>query len=100
MKGEPNGWQDTPRVRLEVRETREGVRSGAPRKISLMARTRYKTFYLNGPESALIPEPAKDIPNGRVVDNSTQGGSASFGITFDEDTELTGYMKVKLWVSC
>jgi hypothetical protein len=28
-----------------------------------------------------------------------QGGDASFGITFDEDTELTGYMKVKLWVS-
>ena len=99
LKGEPNGWQDTPRVRLEVRETREEYEVRFEKEFPL-ARTRYKKLYLNGPESALIPEPAKDIPNGRVVYNSTQGGSASFGITFDEDTELTGYMKVKLWVSC
>jgi len=64
------------------------------------ARTRYEKLYLNGPDGALIPKPVKDISSGKVVYHSTQGGSASFGITFDEDTELTGYMKVKLWVSC
>jgi predicted acyl esterase len=31
--------------------------------------------------------------------NSVQGGSASYGWTFDADTEVTGYSKVKLWVS-
>ena len=38
-------------------------------------------------------------PASNAAEPSTQGGLASFGITFDRDTEVTGYMKVKLWVS-
>jgi uncharacterized protein len=99
LKGEQNGWQNTPRVHLEIRETREEYAVRFEKEFPL-AHTRYEKLYLNSRDGALIPEPEKGIPNGKVVYNSTQGGSASFGITFDEDTELTGYMKVKLWVSC
>jgi len=96
LKGEQNGWQDTPRVRLEVRETREEHEVRFENEFPL-ARTQYRKLYLDGRDGSLVAEEVRD---GKAVYNSTQGGSASFGITFDADTELTGYMKVKLWVSC
>jgi len=94
LKGIENGWQDTPRVRLEVRETRDEYTVRLENEFPL-ARTQYKKLYLNAGGS-LGPQSAKKA---KIVYNSTQGGDASFGLTFDEDTELTGYMKVKLWVS-
>jgi len=94
LKGIDNGWQDTPRVRLEVRETRDEYSVRLENEFPL-ARTQYKKVYLN-PGGSLGSQPAK---NTKIIYNSTQGGDASFGLTFDEDTEMTGYMKVKLWVS-
>ena len=95
LKGLENSWRDTPRVRLEVRETRDEYTVRLENEFPL-ARTQYKKLYLDARDGSLSSQSAK---NGKVVYNSTQGGDASFGITFDEDTELTGYMKVKLWVS-
>jgi putative CocE/NonD family hydrolase len=95
LKGMENGWQDTPRVRLEVRETRDEYTVRLEKEFPL-ARTQYKKLYLNARDGSLSSQSAK---KGKVLYNSTQGGDASFGITFDEDTELTGYMKVKLCVS-
>lgn len=99
LKGEQNGWLDTPRVYIEVRETRDEYAVRFENEFPL-ARTHYKKLYLNARDGSLIPESEKGILSGKAVYKSTQGGSASFGITFDEDTELTGYMKVRLWVSC
>jgi uncharacterized protein len=95
LKAINNGWEETPRVRLEVRETRDEyvVR---PEKEWPLARTVYKKLYLDSLTNSLNPGPATE---GKIAYPSTQGGSASFGITFDEDTELTGYMKAKLWVA-
>ncbi len=95
LKGMENGWQDTPRVRLEVRETRDEYAVRYENEFPL-ARTQYKKLYLGARDGSLS---SQSVKNGKVVYNSTQGGDASFGITFNEDTELTGYMKVKLWVS-
>ena len=95
LKGVQNNWPATPRVRLEVRETREEYQVRSENEWPL-ARTQYTKFYLNAATSTLNPQPAAEA---RLTYNSTQGGQASFGITFDRDTELTGYMKVKLWVA-
>ena len=95
LKGVQNGWQDTPRIRLEVRETRDEYNVRFENEFPL-AHTQYKKLYLNARDGSLGPQSAK---NGKMIYNSTQGGDASFGITFNEDAELTGYMKVKLWVS-
>jgi len=96
LKGVENGWQDTPRVRLEVRETRDEYAVRFENEFPL-ARTQYKKLYLNAHDGSLSPDEAGK--EGKVVYNSTQGGAACFAITFGEDTELTGYMKAKLWVS-
>ena len=95
LKGEQNGWQTTPRVRLEIRETRDEYSVRFENEFPL-ARTQYRKLYLDAVDSSLKPTAGKE---GKVVYDSTQGGDASFGITFDKDTELSGYMKVKLWVS-
>jgi predicted acyl esterase len=96
LKGVEDGWQDTPRVRLEVRETRDEYAVRFENEFPL-GRTQYKKLYLNAHDGFLSPNEAGK--EGKVVYNSTQGGDACFAITFDEDTELTGYMKAKLWVS-
>ena len=95
LKGMENGWQDTPPVRLEVRETRDEYAVRFEKEFPL-ARTQYQKLYLNARDGSLSPKSAK---KGKAVYNSAQGGDASFGITFNEETELTGYMKVKLWVA-
>jgi len=95
LKGLQNGWPDTPRVRLEVRETRDEYQVRLENEFPL-SRTEYKKLYLNTRDGSLSAAPAKQ---GKISYNSTQGGSASFAITFSEDTELTGYMKLKLWVA-
>jgi predicted acyl esterase len=95
LKGIQNGWRDTPQVRLEIRDTRDEY-TVRPEKEFPLARTQYRKLYLNAEDSPLNPQPGK---TSKTVYHSTQGGSASFGVTFDEDTEVTGYMKVKLWVS-
>ncbi|MCX8021522.1 MAG: CocE/NonD family hydrolase [Syntrophorhabdaceae bacterium] len=96
LKGLNNGWPDTPRVRLEVRETRDEYTVRFEKEFPL-ARTVYQKLYLNGLDNSLITK--KPSKTTKIVYHSTQGGSTSFGITFDKDTEITGYMKVKLWVS-
>jgi predicted acyl esterase len=95
LKGINNGWEDTPRVRLEVRETRDDYQVRFEKEFPL-ARTQYRKLYLNSQNNSLTSKVPK---HRKVVYNPTQGGEASFGITFDKDTELTGYMKAKLWVS-
>jgi len=95
LKGVQNGWPDTPRVRLEVRETRDEYQVRPENEFPL-ARTQYKKLYLNTRNGSLNSAPSKQ---GKISYNSTQGGSASFAITFNEDTELTGYLKLKLWVA-
>lgn len=96
LRGIENGWEDTPRVRLEVRETRDEYQVRFENEFPL-ARTQYKKLYLDAEAHSLSFQPAKK--EGKAVYNSTQGGEASFGITFIKDTELTGYMKLKIWVS-
>jgi predicted acyl esterase len=96
LKGVENGWQDTPRVHLEIRETRDEYQVRNENEFPL-ARTQYKRLYLDAGNGSLSAKTSKN--ERKIAYHSTQGGSVSFGYTFDEDTELTGYMKVKLWVA-
>jgi predicted acyl esterase len=96
LKGEENGWKNTPRVRLEVRETRDEHQVRMESEFPL-ARTQYKKLWLDAENGSLNSQASKKEKKASY--HSTQGGAASFGFTFDEDTELTGYMKVRLWVS-
>jgi uncharacterized protein len=100
LKGFENDWLETPPVRLEVRER---FFEGEFRNENEwpLARTQYTKLYLDAANGTLSLAPIgagstlayhADRPAG-------EGARAVFRITFGEDTELTGYMKLKLWVS-
>jgi putative CocE/NonD family hydrolase len=98
LKGEPNGWETTPRVRLAVRCTRSvcDVREASAWPLPEVT---YVPLYLDAVTRRLSAEaPA----NEGVVQYDPRGGphdQASFVYHFEHATELTGSMTLSLWVS-
>jgi hypothetical protein len=60
-----------------------------------LARTEYKKLYLDAAKRSLSTTPVSGESNCHY---DARVGKATFDITFDEETELTGYMKLHLWV--
>jgi len=60
-----------------------------------LARTEYRKLYVDAENGALVREP---VAKESKTSYDANEGKATFDITFDEETELTGYMKLRLWV--
>lgn len=95
LKGIDNGFERRPSVRLEVREslTAYNVRyvDSWP-----LPETQYRPLYLNAGTNGL----AKEQPNATAsVRYASDTGKVEFTHRFSADTELSGNMKLKLWVS-
>jgi len=89
------GALDWPRVRIEVRE-RAGVGTWRDEAEWPLARTDYVPLYLDAGDGSLKAE----APGAEAVasyDPLADGG-ATFDIRFDADTEITGHMKLRLWI--
>lgn len=96
LKNINNGWEMTPRYRLEVMDAYDcDYQVNRPEKEFPLARTEYKKLYLDAANAALCPEPVAQESKVSYESNTQE---AVFDIAFDEDTELTGYMKLRLWV--
>lgn len=95
LKGIDNGFEQTPAVRLEVRETRDEyfVRYASDWPIP---GTEYKPLYLSAPDTSLVSTATDDK---KMVQYDAKTGQAVFVVKFSEDTEITGNMKLKLWVA-
>lgn len=95
LKGIDNGMEERRPVRLEIREglNKYQVRyeDGWP-----IPRTEYRKLHLDAETGTLVRNPPADVG---VVTYDSLTRSADFHITFDRDTELSGNMKLKLWVS-
>ncbi len=100
LKGIENDWMDTPRVRYEVREKfyKGHIRIANEWPIES---TRYSKYHLNGEKMSLQQVPVQNET--RLTYNAesgqTENSDLRFKFTTDEDMELTGNMKLKLWVS-
>ena len=84
LKGIRNGWEFTPKVRVDVMDAYNfDYIKNKPEKEFPIARTQYTKLYLNsdGTMGKEIPVTASEV----VYDNKT--GMASFGIKFEEETE-------------
>ena len=96
LKGHRNGWEMTPRVRIDVMD--RGDRDHAIRRPETdfpLPETEYRKLYLNAADSSLVSEaPASESE----VSYDANTGTAAFDYTFDRDTELTGYFKLRLWI--
>jgi hypothetical protein len=97
LKGIENGWEKTSRVRLSVLDPGGVDEINRPENEFPLARTEYKRLYLHGHSGTLASSPAAEEVLVRYAADDGKG-KAVFTIRFDEDTELTGYMKLRLWV--
>ena len=105
LKGVDNDVPRWSRVRLEARE-RYYVGKFRDENEWPLARTRYKRLYLDARTGSLRPTPTKtrasvwyDAPgDGTRCPAATREERAQFDYTFSEPTELTGHMKLRLWV--
>ena len=98
LKGIDNGWEQTPRVRLSVlnpggTDIVEHTEEEFP-----LARTQYRKLYLSAADSTLCTT----LPDQQAV-SEYQSDSVRHEVTYryrmEKPTELTGYMKLHLWVS-
>ncbi|MEU9348510.1 CocE/NonD family hydrolase [Streptomyces sp. NPDC048278] len=96
LKGQHNGWELTPRVRLDVQDAGEwDHRTRRREKEWPLARAQHTELFLDAATGTMSPERPGSAAS---ADYDSTAGSASFDLRFDEDTELTGYMKLRLWV--
>jgi uncharacterized protein len=96
LKGEQNGWESTPRVRLAVLDGGGQDIVNRAETSFPMDRQQITKFYLDGATGTLkAQQPASESTVRYKADDE---GRTAFTITFDRDTELSGYMNLRLWV--
>jgi len=91
-----NGWEMTSRVRIDVMDA--GVidyQVQRPENEFPLARTQYEKLYLNAKTASLLQNEVKEESSVRY---DAKEGLITFDFKFSEDTELTGYSKLRLWV--
>jgi putative CocE/NonD family hydrolase len=86
---------DRPPVRLEVRSSRDTIHSVRHENEWPLARTQYTRLYLDGHAGCLSIEKSKQAME---VMHSAKRGWTLFNYGFTEGTELSGYMKLRIWV--
>ena len=97
LKQQPSAMDGVPAVRLERR--RAGYQADVRAEPAWpVAAARPTPLYLAVPTMTLTLERPKTAGIASY-DSTARDGRASFSYTFDHDTELTGGMRLKLWVS-
>jgi predicted acyl esterase len=97
LKGDKSAKTKLMTVRLEVRKG-DDEHYAREEKSWPLESTNYKRFHLDSYEGALSEKKltVNSITQYAATDLNDQ---ATFRYTFDEDTEIVGYSKLKLWVS-
>src|SRR5699024_9254690 len=85
---------EPPRVRLEVRESRDQIVEVREEKEWPLARTRWTPLYLS-PDGQLRPDPPD---RAGCVTFRVRREAATFTYSIREETELTGPMALRLWL--
>ena len=94
LLGIRNGWEQTPRVRIEVMDRGdEDWVTDRPERDFPLPGTDYQRWYLDG--NGLRRQPSN---RESTVRYDAAVGSTVFSVTFAEDTEITGYLSARLWV--
>lgn len=96
LKGEERGVMQWPPVQIEVRESARVHPLRAEREWPL-ARTHYQPLWLDAARGTLEQSPV-DTASNVAYDPLDPAGEARFDHRFAADAELTGYMKLRLWV--
>jgi uncharacterized protein len=95
LKGVANGWDRQPRVQLNIRRPGEKFELRHENEWPL-ARTQWTRFYLDPAARALSPTP---FAAAGQIEYDALGDGLTFSMTVDRETEITGPMAAKLFVS-
>jgi len=95
LKGLDNGFDRRPAVRLEIRDSLNEYTVRYEDNWPL-SETDYRAMYLDAGTGSLSTDQPGAAAQVRYEPGS---GAAVFSYTFAEDTEVSGHMKLKLWVS-
>lgn len=96
LKDIHNGWEMTPKVRLEVMDAYDcDYQTNRPEKEFPLKRTQYTRYYLNAQDGSLNTEP---VPYEAKASYDPENEELNFDITFNEDVEITGYSFLRLFV--
>ncbi|MFJ8748762.1 CocE/NonD family hydrolase [Streptomyces sp. NPDC102441] len=97
LKGEDNGWEQTPRVRYSVLDLQGGDQVNVPADQFPPADVTLTKYYLDGRTRTLATEaPTAEAEAGYAV--AANPDVVSFVARFAGDTTLVGYPKAHLWV--
>lgn len=102
LKGIHNGWEMTPKVRLEVMDAYDcDFQINRPEKEFPLKRTQYTKLYLNAETMSMSTKLADKEVKAEYMGETAPDGfvdTLNFDMTFEEDTEITGYMKLHAWI--
>lgn len=98
LKGIENGWEETPRVRLSVLNPGGQDIVNRTEDEFPLARTQYRRLYLSASDGTLTPSLPESTATDTYVSEDTNS-SVSYRLCMEKPTEITGYMKLHLWVS-
>jgi predicted acyl esterase len=97
LKGENNGWEQTPRVRYSLLDLHGGDRVNIPAEQFPPADVQLTKYYLDGRTRTLATTaPADEATAGYTV--GANPDVVSFVTRFEQETALVGYPKAHLWV--
>jgi predicted acyl esterase len=96
LKGEKTGWDKQPKVLLQVRHPGERFVERHENEWPL-ARTRWTKFYLHPEDQTLSTKPQD--ASGSVTYRGLGAGVSFLTPPLDVDTEITGPIAAKLWLS-
>jgi uncharacterized protein len=95
LKGEDNGWDEGPKVRLQIRHVDGTFVERAEREWPL-SRTQWTTYYLDAASQALTTSP----PSPGQTEYSAKGDGVTFSTpALSSETEVTGPITAKLFIS-
>jgi predicted acyl esterase len=109
LKDEDNGWDEEPRVQLSLRAPAvvkngphrspegEGTFVRRAEKEFPLARTVYTRFYLNAHDTSFGPDNAE--VQSTVTYEAFSDGVSFTTAPFEQDTEITGFVSLRLWVA-
>jgi len=98
MKHIHNGWEFTPRIRVDVMDAfAYNYAKRREEKEFPLARTEYRKIYLNAKDMDGSYEPFEEESEA-TYDPETE--TTTFNFRIPEDIEITGFMKLHLWVEC
>jgi len=94
LKGQANRFEDLPQARIEIRSERDTVTQIRWEHDWPPKRTEYQKLYLSTGTQLSIDAQKEAAETGY----DAVSGHAQFDLRFDADTEVTGYIALKLWV--